>query len=240
MPNQEPAFSWPFGNGPVSQWLFRPCLKTFFAAPFNPARLTALGLRGWEDVHPSSDTGHHRTFTIWSIDSCQNRIATEQYPMTISQAHVSSHRGDVIYLEAVRWPVNCFTRSRTMFNLIPLACLGAQENWYCTHIGHHCFDQLTAVKTGYPLTSIIWPYRGLRCRPIEVKYFLEVIHWQVTSFQVTAGWSSIFFQIHMKYVVFMCCTIKILIANHIKVISHQKDIRYLWLFNTWGTNAVAQ
>ena len=40
--------------------------------------------------------------------------------MTISRAHVSTHRGDVIYLEAVRWPVNSFTRSRTMFNLILL------------------------------------------------------------------------------------------------------------------------
>ena len=44
----------------------------------------------------------YRTFIIWSIDSCQNRIATDQYPMTISRAHVSTHRGDVIYLEAVR------------------------------------------------------------------------------------------------------------------------------------------
>ena len=52
-----------------------------------------------------------------------------------------------------------------------------------TSIGHHCCDQLTAVKTGYPLTSITWPYRGLRCWPIEVEYFLEVIRWQVTSFQ---------------------------------------------------------
>ena len=60
----------------------------------------------------------YRTFTIWSIDSYQNRIATDQYPMTISPAHVSTHRGDVIYLGAVRWPVYCFTRSRTMFNLI--------------------------------------------------------------------------------------------------------------------------
>ena len=32
----------------------------------------------------------------------QNRIATDQYHMTILQAHVSTHRGDVIYLEAVR------------------------------------------------------------------------------------------------------------------------------------------
>ena len=44
----------------------------------------------------------YRTLSIWSIDSCQNRIATDQYPMTISRAHVSTHRGDVIYLEAVR------------------------------------------------------------------------------------------------------------------------------------------
>ena len=44
----------------------------------------------------------YTTFTIWSIDSCQNRIATDQYPMTISLAHVSTHRGDVIYLKALR------------------------------------------------------------------------------------------------------------------------------------------
>ena len=114
--------------------------------------------------------------------------------MIISRAHVSTPRGDVIYLEAVRWSVNCFTTSRTIFNLILLASLGAQENWQCTHIGHQCFDQLTAVKTGYPLTSITWPYRGLRCRPIEVKYFFEVIRWQVTSFQMIAGSSLIFFK----------------------------------------------
>ena len=33
----------------------------------------------------------YMTFTIWSIDSCQNRIATDQYHMTISRAHVSTH-----------------------------------------------------------------------------------------------------------------------------------------------------
>ena len=78
--------------------------------------------------------------------------------------------------------------------LIPhlLASLGAQEDWYCTHIVHQCCDQLTAVKTGYPLTSITWPYRGIRCRPIEVEYFFKVIRWQVTSFQMIAGSSLIF------------------------------------------------
>ena len=37
-------------------------------------------------------------------------------------------KAPVIYLEAVRSPVNCFTTSRTIFNLILLASLGAQEN----------------------------------------------------------------------------------------------------------------
>ena len=44
----------------------------------------------------------HWPFTIWSIDSCQNRIATDQYHIAISGAHVSTHQGDVSYLEAVR------------------------------------------------------------------------------------------------------------------------------------------
>ena len=62
-----------------------------------------------------------------------------------------------------------------------IASLVAQEDWYCTHIVHQCCDQLTALKTGYPLTSITWPNRGLRCRPIEVEYLFEVIRWQVSS-----------------------------------------------------------
>ena len=67
----------------------------------------------------------------------------------------------------------------------------------------------------YPLTSIIWLYRGLRYWPIEVEDFLKVICWQVTSFQMIAG-SSLFPFIHIEYVVFMSLqprTIKILISN---------------------------
>ena len=43
--------------------------------------------------------------------------------------------------------------------------------------------------------------------------FFKVILWQVSRFQVITGSSSIFFKIHMKYVVFTCRTVKILIAN---------------------------
>ena len=45
VPNQETAFAWPLGNGPVrvgTKGLFRLCLKCF-VAPFLPARLTAPG-----------------------------------------------------------------------------------------------------------------------------------------------------------------------------------------------------
>ena len=45
------------------------------------------------------------TFTIWSIDSYQNGIATDKHHMTILWAHVSTHRGHVIYLEDGRGPV---------------------------------------------------------------------------------------------------------------------------------------
>ena len=79
-------------------------------------------------------------------------------------------------------------------------------------IAHKCCEQLTAVKTRYTLASITWPYRGLRCRPIQFEYFSEVIRWQVTSFQMIAG----SFLIHMKYVVFISLrpsAINILISN---------------------------
>ena len=75
---------------------------------------------------------------LWSIDSCQNRVSAVQYHLTVSRAHVSTHR---------------------------------------------------------------------------VRVFFEVIRWQVTSSQMIAASSLIFFYIRMKYVVFMRRTIKILISN---------------------------
>ena len=75
-----------------------------------------------------------------------------------------------------------------------LASLGSEHRKTDTHIGHQCCDQLTAVKTRYLLTSSTWPYREIRCRPIEVKYCFEVIRWQGTGFQMIAGSSLIFFK----------------------------------------------
>ena len=47
-------------------------------------------------------------------------------------------------------------------------------------IGHQCYRQLTPVKTRYPLTSITWPYSGLKLDHIEVSCFFEVDRWPGT------------------------------------------------------------
>ena len=74
---------------------------------------------------------------------------------------------------------------------------------------------LTAVKTGYPLTSITSLYRGLKCGPIEVEYFLKL---SADNLPVSDDrrLKFIFPMIHMKYVVFISLwprTIKILVSN---------------------------
>ena len=89
---------------------------------------------------------------------------------------------------ATTWPYTNRLTVRTtgipMFNLTLSSWFGPCD--------HPCCDQLTAVKTVYPLTSIAWPYCGLRYRPTEFECFVEGIRWQVDTFQMIADSSSIF------------------------------------------------
>ena len=39
------------------------------------------------------------TSMLWSIDSCQNRVNTDQYHLTVPQAQVTTHRGQI-------WPIS--------------------------------------------------------------------------------------------------------------------------------------
>ena len=154
----------------------------------------------------------HWTFTIWSIDRCQNRIATDQYPMTISRAQVSSHWGHVIYLEAVRWPVNCFTRSRSMFNLILFRQFGSTEKLI------HILDINVVINSQLSKQGIRWLLSLERIAGSGIDASRSSIFW---SYPLRRYWFSIyrrlkfnfFEKIHMKYVVFMCRTIKVLISN---------------------------
>ena len=45
---------------------------------------------------------------------------------------------------------------------------------YFFDIGLSCYDQLAPVKTGYSLTSITWPYRGLKFTAHQGHMFFEV------------------------------------------------------------------
>ena len=133
--------------------------------------------------------------------------------MTISRAHVSTHRGDVIYLEAVRWPVNCFTRSRTTFNLILLLVWEHRKT-----DNAHILDINVLINWQLSKQSTRWPVSLDRIAGSGVDPSRSSIFWSypLTS-KLVFKWSQaqvqFFFLIHMKYVVFMCCTIKILIAN---------------------------
>ena len=72
----------------------------------------------------------HWTFTIWSIDSCQNRI-------TISRAHVSTHRGNVIFWKlSADQLIVLLDRDQCSISYF-LPSLGAQLIMHTsTHIGH--------------------------------------------------------------------------------------------------------
>ena len=115
----------------------------------------------------------------------------------------------------IHWPPAVCLHHREMFYLPLSSKFGSPgATWYCTSLHIHVVMNWKLSKR-YPLTSIIWLYRGLWYRPIEVEDFFKVICWQVTSFQMIAG-SSLFSFIHMEYVVFMSLqprTIKILISN---------------------------
>ena len=94
-----------------------------------------------------------------------------------------------------------------MFTLTLSSYFGSPgESWL--HINVVFNWQLS--QTRYPLTSIIWPYRGLRCRPIKFEYFFEVICWQFTLFKMIAGSdffkfiSNMLFLFHYRPVLLRC------------------------------------
>ena len=57
------------------------------------------------------------------------------------------------------------TTATESHNMAAILCSIDMQPWfsmYFSNIGHPCYDQLTPVKTRYPLTSIMWLYRRLK------------------------------------------------------------------------------
>ena len=62
---------------------------------------------------------------------------------------------------------------------------------YFFDIGHPCYGQLTPVKTRYPMTSIMWPYCGL-------KFTAHRGHMFFVSLPLTKCWFSIGLWAHVS------------------------------------------
>ena len=69
---------------------------------------------------------HTYCTSMLSIDSCQNRVSSEQYDMTVSRAQVSTHRGRAFF-EVIRWQVTSFQMIAGS-SLIFLSC---KWNMFC-------------------------------------------------------------------------------------------------------------
>ena len=84
---------------------------------------------------------HTYCTSMLSIDSCQNRVSSEQYDMTVSRAQVSTHRGRVFF-EVIRWQGTSFQMiagSSLIFLLFTwnMLCLRTVQlkSWFQTDLG---------------------------------------------------------------------------------------------------------
>ena len=80
-------------------------------------------------------------------------------------------------------------QEKPMFNLTLSGWFGSLQP------AHPCFDQFSTVKTGYPPTSITWPCRGFRYRPIEVVCCL-----QLSANKLVFKWSHAHVEFFFKYI----------------------------------------
>ena len=84
------------------------------------------------------------------------------------------------------------TESRNMTAILQIMVDRDMQPWFTVSfdIGHPCYDQLTPVKSRYPLTSITWPYRGLEFTSHRGEVFLKLTADKVLVFRLDCGYMS--------------------------------------------------
>ena len=151
----------------------------------------------WEDKFQNTLFAY---LILWTL------VATQMYPhrgASLARVSVAPYLRlfsclPIREILVVTWPYVCppdrpiYSSVRTTRKPVWNVILSSQRVNLQRDTAHPCYGQLTAVKTGYPLASIMSLYDGLSCPPIEVTCFSEDLHWKVTSFQLVAGSSSIF------------------------------------------------
>ena len=124
---------------------------------------------------------------LWSIDSSQNRVSTDQYHLTVSWAQVPTHRGWVFF-EVTRWQVTSFQMiARLIFfkkNSYEICCV------YVPHNKYFDFKRTSDAKFQRAITgsedSCFWLFSpwsrvGHALRPIFMLWLVKI--WQVSSWE---------------------------------------------------------
>ena len=91
----------------------------------------------------------------------------------------------VLLLGAYAWPLR---RRRSRATWRPYSKYNVDrdmQSWFTVYffdIAHPCYDQLAPVKLSWPLTSIKWPYRRLKCAAHRGHVFFKLTADQVLVF----------------------------------------------------------
>ena len=98
---------------------------------------------------------------LWSIDSCQNRVSADQYPLTVSQAQVSTQRGQVLF---GGYPLTRYWFSndrglkfflKFIWNMLCL-CAAQLKFWFKTDLGRSGYRQWRQLLLTFLTTFTRW------------------------------------------------------------------------------------
>ena len=98
---------------------------------------------------------------LWSIDSCQNRVSADQYPLTVSQAQVSTQRGQVLF---GGYPLTRYWFSndrglkfflKFIWNMLYL-CAAQLKFWFKTDLGRSGYRQWRQLLLTFLTTFTRW------------------------------------------------------------------------------------
>ena len=118
------------------------------------------------------------------------RGAPTQHEARVGQSPILVEYGQPLFIWLPRdWPsVRTYVRVYIMYRWgrgdyqkqgRAVSGVSWQIHMYIFYTGHSQYGHLTAVKTGQPLTSITWPYRGLMYQLIEGTWFI----WKLSAEQ---------------------------------------------------------
>ena len=127
------------------------------------------------------------TSMLWSIDSCQNRVSANQYPLTVPRAQVSTHRGRVFFWSdpLTNYQFQMIAGSSLFFPMIHMKYVVLMSLWPRTiKILISNWPRTQKFSQSYKNTGgedlfLPWERVGHALRPIFILWLVKI--WQVSS-----------------------------------------------------------